>query len=234
MNRFIVLDQINPGFSASISLHCCQFSAAEYTDSLFQQHNIHRPMELERAVIKRKAEFFAGRYCGKKSLGLLDGTIADIYIGKNRNPIWPNHIVGSISHSNSHAVAATALKSTIRGIGVDIQDEIGADTQLKIESLIVFEDEYKNVFQSNKNLTEQETFTIAFSVKESFFKAAFAEVGRFFDFSCISIMKIDQKRQLISMKLNENLSENLKAGGCVQADYRILPEKKIITLVRLS
>lgn len=233
-NRFIISDQINPGFPGAISLYYCQFSASEYTDNLFQQYQIYRPTELENAVTKRRAEFFAGRYCAKKSLGFLDGTAADVHIGKHRNPLWPSHIVGSISHSNSHAVAVTVLKSTIRGIGIDIQDEIGIDTQLKIERHIIFGNEYNTIFQSNQDLTAQRLLTIAFSVKESFFKAAFAEVGRFFDFSCVSIIKINQKTQLISMRLNEKLSENLTTGTEFQAEYRILPERKIMTLVRLA
>lgn len=233
-NRFIISDQINAEFSGAISLHCCHFSASEYNDNLFQQYQIYRPTELENAVTKRRAEFFAGRYCAKKSLSSLDGTATDVHIGKHRNPLWPNHIVGSISHSNSHAVAITALKSTIRGIGIDIQEEIGVDTQLKIERHIIFGDEYNTVLQGKKDLTPQILFTIAFSVKESFFKAAFAEVGRFFDFSCVSIMKINQKAQLISMRLNEKLSEKLTIGTEFQAEYRILPERKIVTLVRLS
>lgn len=233
-NRFIISDQINTEFSGAISLHCCHFYAPEYSDNLFQQYQIYRPIEIENAAIKRRAEFFAGRYCAKKSLGFLDGTAADIHIGKHRNPLWPSHIVGSISHSNSHAVAVTALKSKIRGIGIDIQDEIGIDTQLTVERHIIFGDEFNTIFQSNQKLTGQTLLTIAFSVKESFFKAAFAEVGRFFDFSCVSIMKVNQKTQLISMRINEKLSEKLTSGLELEAEYRILPERKVMTLVILA
>lgn len=233
-NRFIISDQIKAEFSGAISLHCCQFSAPEYSDNLFQQYQVYRPIELKNAVIKRRAEFFAGRYCAKKSLGFLDGTAADIHIGKHRNPLWPSHIVGSISHGDSHAVAVTALKSKIRGIGIDIQDEIGIDIQSTVERHIIFGDEFNTIFQSNQSLTAQILLTIAFSVKESFFKAAFAEVGRFFDFSCVSIMKINQKTRLISIRVNENLSKKLTTGFEFEAEYRILPERKIMTLVTLS
>src|SRR5690606_34549288 len=101
-------------------------------------------------------------------------------------------------------------------------------------NLIIFGDEYDAFFQDNQDLSTLKLFTIAFSVKESFFKAAFAEVGRYFDFSSVSITRINQKKQLISIRVNERLSKNLTVGTELQAEYRILPESKIITLVKLE
>lgn len=233
-NKFIVSGQNNPGFSGAISLYCCQFSVTEYTDKLFQQHRIYFPADIETTVRKRRAEFFAGRYCAKKSLLSLNNAAPDIHIGQHRNPLWPAHIVGSISHSNNHAVAVTALESTNRGIGIDIQNEIDRNTYVKIKSQVIFRDEYNAIFQRNQGLNQQQLLTVVFSVKESFFKAAFAEVGRYFDFSSVSIMHINQKAQLILMRINETLSEKLTKGFEIQAEYRILPDRKIMTLVRLD
>lgn len=163
----------------------------------------------------------------------LDGSTATIHIGKHRNPLWPSHMVGSISHCKSHAVAITALKSSVRGVGIDIQDEIDMHTYVQIKDQIIFKNEWNIISQINQGLTQLEVFTIIFSAKESFFKAVFEEVGRYFDFSSVSILRIDQMAKKILIRVNEILSENISAGIEVQAEYRIIPEKIIITLVVL-
>lgn len=48
------------------------------------------------------------------------------------------------------------------------------------------------------------------------------------------MVKIDQVRQLITLKVNEKLSENLTKGVNVRAEYQILPEKRIMTLIRFD
>ncbi len=229
---FIVSEFTNPGFSGAISLSYCCFSLIEYNDKLFDDYCIHFPSGLEKAVTKRKAEFFAGRHCAKKSLSLLDGTVADIHIDPQRCPVWPAHTIGSISHSNQYAAAVTALKMDIRGIGIDIQYEIDKDTFDTLKGQIICGQEL-DLIRNNNDLNSQTLFTIVFSVKESFFKAAFAEVGRYFDFSSISVTQIDQTSQRIFMRINETLSKNLVIGNEVQAEYRITPEKNIMTLVCL-
>lgn len=229
---FFTSNHCLPIFSGAISLNCCCFSLSEYRDNLFEEYSIYFPSELDRAVLKRRAEFFAGRYCAKKSLLLLDGTVSDIHISPQRYPIWPTHVVGSISHSGNQAIAVTALKTSARGIGVDIQYEVDLKTCKTIKNQILFGNECEIIFKGSDSVI-QTLFTIAFSVKESFFKAAFAEVGWYFDFSAVTITNIDQRNGIIDMHINETLSKNLVAGTVIQAEYKHTDDKKIITLVRL-
>ncbi len=221
-----------PTFSGTISLNHCCFSLSAFHDSLFKEHNVYFPAELDRAFLKRKAEFFAGRYCAKHSLLALDGTIADVHIGPQRCPIWPAHVVGSISHSGNQAIAVTALKQNFRGLGIDIQYEIDAKTYTAIKNQILFGNEHEVIF-SGSELDIRVLFTIAFSAKESFFKAAFAEVGWYFDFSAVSIKSIDQEGKIIHMCINETLSKKLVVGTEFQAEFKHTHDNKIITLVRL-
>lgn len=222
----------NTDLANIISIYSCCFSASHYTADLFHLHHIFFPSEMEKAVIKRRAEFFAGRYCAQQSLISLTGNASTIHIGRCRNPLWPPHIAGAISHSNTHAIAVTALKSHVRGIGVDIQDEIDSDTYSSIKTQILFGDELE-LIQHYKPSLQLPVFSLIFSVKESFFKAAFPEVGRYFDFSCVSVVTIDQNNQCIYLKINETLSSDLTDGLIVRAHYQCLPGKKILTLVTL-
>ncbi|WP_078045501.1 4'-phosphopantetheinyl transferase [Cellvibrio sp. PSBB023] len=234
VSTFIVSEHGNPDFSGAISLCYCRFSVAAYADDLFQRHGIYCPPAIQASVEKRRAEFFAGRYCAKKSLRLLNNSVADVHIGKHRNPLWPAHIIGSISHSSRYAVAITALQSNIRGIGIDIQDEIDSDCYAKINRHTLFDREYDVIFKHSHALPVNQLFTLAFSVKESFFKAAFTEVGRYFDFSSIAITHINPQKKLISMRVNETLSERLTIGCELRAAYQILPDKQFMTLVILE
>jgi len=222
----------NTDIAHSVSINSCCFSINHYTEDLFGKHGIFFPPEMEKAVIKRRAEFFAGRYCAKQSLISLTGKASTIHIGPGRNPLWPAPITGAISHSNTHAIAVTALKSHVRGIGIDLQEEIDFDTYSSIKTQILFGDELELVRHDNPSL-QMQVFSLIFSVKESFFKAAFPEVGRYFDFSCVSVVSIDQREQCIHLKINETLSRGLTEGLMVKAHYQYLAGEKLLTLVIL-
>lgn len=64
-------------------------------------------------------------------------------------------------------------------------------------------------------------------MKESFFKAAFVEVGQYFYLKCVSIMQVNQNKKIILMRVNEWLSKSLTAGTELETEYKILPESKI-------
>ncbi len=233
-HEFIVDEPGKPVFASTISVHCCQFALAHYTDGLFTEYGIFFPPTLHKAVAKRRAEFLAGRYCAKQSLQPLGYFNVDILTGPHRNPLWPAAITGSISHSRNYAIAVTALKSNIRGIGVDIEEEVNAETCANIKRQVLFGAELHMFDQFKARSAEQIFFTTAFSAKESFFKAAYPEVGKYFDFSAVSILQVNEQDNTLLMEVNETLSEKLKAGVRVRADYRMLSERAVVTLVKLD
>lgn len=219
--------------SIRASIYGCCFFTNRYTQNLFDKHHIFFPHVMEKAVVKRRAEFFAGRYCAQQSLLLLTGNAHTIHIGPHRNPLWPPNIVGAISHSNTHAIAVTALQLHARGIGIDLQEAIDFDTYTSIKSHIVCADEWKLIQGYDALSVQLKIFSLIFSVKESFFKAAFTEVGNYFDFSCISVIAIDQTEQCIHIKINQTLSKILTEGLVLRAHYQCLPKNTYLTLVML-
>lgn len=75
------------------------------------------------AVEKRRREFAEGRACAREAFAALGLPAMAIPSGPDRAPIWPNGVVGSISHSSTRCVAAVARQSDgIRSIGVDIEE----------------------------------------------------------------------------------------------------------------
>lgn len=233
-DAFILSEQQVPWFSGPLSVYYCRFSVSAYSDQLFADYRIVYPPTLNSAVAKRKAEFLAGRYCAKQSLVSFQCTDVDIPIGQYRDPLWPPQIVGSISHTNTDAIAVTALQTDFRGIGIDLEHEIDTETFAHVYQQIIFAEERDIILQTPQSLEQRQLLTLAFSAKESFFKAAFAEVNSYFDFSRLAISRIDMNNQMLMMHVTDSLSEGLVAGTEVTAEFRLLENNKVVTLVKLD
>lgn len=75
------------------------------------------------AVEKRRREFAAGRAAAHQAMELLGLDPVAIPVAQNRAPVWPNHLVGSITHTRSCAMAAVARKGDIQGLGIDVEED---------------------------------------------------------------------------------------------------------------
>jgi 4'-phosphopantetheinyl transferase EntD len=74
-----------------------------------------------RAVDKRRAEFTTVRTCARIALGRLGLPPAPLLSGPKREPIWPDGVVGSITHCDGYRAAAVARASEIAAIGIDAE-----------------------------------------------------------------------------------------------------------------
>ena len=148
------------------------------------------PKELEGAVLKRKREFAAGRQCAKQALARF-GDTSNIAIRDDRAPVWPNGIVGSISHSREIAWAAVARSSSLRGIGIDAELVIKQETATEIRDRVVNRDEANCLAASN--LPEPMRTTIAFCTKESVYKCLYPLFGITLDFSDVTLRQVDPR-----------------------------------------
>lgn len=174
-----------------IDSDCCQASC-HFDKSLFEDGTAARlgiilPSTLEGAVQKRKAEFIAGRYCARSALTQLgynfDVTLA---IGANRQPVWPEGFVGSITHSHGYASALAARREKVRALGLDSEAWIDQDRAENVSRQILTADEdhadHSHLFESL-----QHHLTMVFSAKESLYKCLFPLVNRFFGFQAAVI-----------------------------------------------
>ncbi len=77
---------------------------------------------------KRKREFLSGRMAARQSIDSFNKSSNNIILNKGIDreekglPIWPTGIVGSISHSDTHAVCAIGSSDIFYGIGLDLLD----------------------------------------------------------------------------------------------------------------
>ena len=57
---------------------------------------------IEKAVDKRKREFTSARHCARLALGRLGLDPAPILRGDMGSPVWPNGVVGSLTHCDGY------------------------------------------------------------------------------------------------------------------------------------
>lgn len=170
---------------------------------------------------KRLGEFARGRYCAIKALEQLGITNAIIPIGENRAPIWPEGIVGSISHCDSLTGAIVAKKSECISLGLDIE-EIGKVTP-DLWDLVFTENEKLYLF----GLSEKEKIvnsTAIFSIKEAFYKFQFPLTNFFLDFLDVEV-KLPECNQVniihnsysINLEITTNRSNFFIQNECIVA-----------------
>ncbi|BDX04996.1 4'-phosphopantetheinyl transferase family protein [Planctobacterium marinum] len=199
-----------PEISQKTIVSRCHFDLSRYDDSLFNEFAIVFPEALKNAVPKRKAEFLAGRYCAGRALQALRCAQHQVGIGENRSPLWPDGVVGAISHDCNNAIVMAKHKtSTTDAIGVDIEKWIAESELDKVQQLVLNQDEHQLLMQSG--LSMQQGITTLFSAKESFFKAIYNQVGEYFGFEEAQLIDIvltpggGQLKLAISPFLKEHL-----------------------------
>jgi len=151
---------------------------------------------VERASAKRRSDFSTGRYCARQALMSLNNTSPSITQGEGKQPIWPNGIVGSISHSKKMAGAVVALRQNVTAIGMDIETIGGVKPEMW--DLIFHKTEQNLILSKQKD--EAHWATLLFSLKESFYKLQYPLTGQFLDFSDVIIREIDGKLSIASTK----------------------------------
>lgn len=222
---------------STIVRSACLYDATRYDESLFRTLGIAKPEQLQRAVTKRKAEFLAGRYCALQALELTGFPGFHIGIGSHRQPIWPDGICGAISHAHQLAVAVVAHDADVYGVGVDVEEELTADAIVQIQSFVLNADE--RLLLSSVPLRREQLITLIYSIKESFFKAAFPLVQRYFDFDAISLLKIDVSKGECYFQINTSLHPMLWQGRRLKGRFSFpqiqgLDTCQVATLVVLA
>ena len=123
-----------------------------------------------------------GRTCARATLAALGFPDQAIPVGASREPVWPDGVVGSISHCGPVAAAAVAHRHAFAGLGIDLElAEPLDETEL---NMICRESERAWLQNTDGSLPLAK---LIFSAKESIYKCVWPEIGRFVDFQDIGI-----------------------------------------------
>ncbi|MCB0310622.1 MAG: 4'-phosphopantetheinyl transferase superfamily protein [Bdellovibrionales bacterium] len=127
------------------------------------------------AIPHRIEQFRLGRGAAQRALqqiGITDHP--PVLKDASRAPIWPQGIVGTISHTGGLAVAAVGFKHDYLGLGVDIEKIADSNRRLRYKKLslrVCHDDELNWIYELPSE--EALRFTSLFSAKETLFKALF-------------------------------------------------------------
>ncbi|MBN2105046.1 4'-phosphopantetheinyl transferase superfamily protein [bacterium] len=148
--------------------------------TLFPQEQVF----IQNAVFKRQSEFIAGRILARQAMKQLGYPEFSLPADTQRCPVWPEDIVGSISHTDHYCGAVVGASSHYRSIGLDIEQISRINKALW--PVFCTRNELNNLSKLPV-LKQQKHAALVFSAKESFYKCHFYLHRVFFVFQDIEI-----------------------------------------------
>jgi 4'-phosphopantetheinyl transferase EntD len=142
-----------------------------------------------RAVPKRVQEFAAGRLCARRALAEFGVTDFPVRVASDRQPLWPEFLVGSITHTDGYCAAVVAERSRLSAIGIDCE-VIGRVTPELWPSILGPEET-----RWLDSLAESErvaAVTLLFAAKEAFYKCQYPLVGEWLNFHDLLVTPLER------------------------------------------
>ncbi len=136
--------------------------------------------QIENAVPKRRHEFATARACARAALAELGIAPTAIPSGPKGEPLWPDGVVGSITHCRGYRAAAVARKADLATIGVDAEPNEGLPERLLPDIALPPEREAIGALQRSDPSVCWDR--LLFCIKESVYKAWFPLAGRWLGF----------------------------------------------------
>jgi 4'-phosphopantetheinyl transferase EntD len=123
------------------------------------------------AVEKRRHEFVTARACAREALGRLGHPDQPVPAGARGEPLWPEGVVGSITHCAGYRACAVAPAGELLTIGVDA--EVGEPLPAGLIGDIALPEERRLIERLGAEDPAVSWDRLLFSIKESIYKAWF-------------------------------------------------------------
>ena len=206
--------QPNPyGLSHRVCWHLLRNTDAAFALPLSPETRSRLPQALRHATQKRQREFLAGRRCAEEALQCLGADSTHVAMAKDRTPIWPVGVVGSITHTGDFAAAAVAWAADIAGLGIDSEQIIDPAAARDIADICMVDE--ATLFKPAHGRSFCDFCTFVFSAKEAVFKCLFPLTRKFLEFSDVRITSFDWNRKYFAWT---TVSEYIGTGRLSHAD----------------
>ncbi len=178
--------------------------------------------QINGAILSRQKEFSTGRWLARQGLQQLGLPAVPIKIGRLRNPLWPESIIGSITH-DADCCAVVVMQKRIHyemGVGIDLVALPERSGKLNgLESMI--SNGVQEMDAVNKLNLPLEPALLLFSIKESVIKALTFFLDDFID---MRLIEISYANKLV-----------FKLPGClIKADvYAEKSQNSLLTAVKI-
>jgi 4'-phosphopantetheinyl transferase EntD len=136
--------------------------------------------ELARAMgPARQREFAAGRACARRALRELGAPDGPVLRGLRRAPVFPEGVVGSITHTNGFCAAAVAHGAAFAGVGLDAERDEALSERAAARICSAGE---LAALRALSGRSPERWAAVVFSAKETLYKAYFPLTGFFIGF----------------------------------------------------
>ncbi|QKJ87886.1 4'-phosphopantetheinyl transferase superfamily protein [Paramixta manurensis] len=203
-----------------------RFSLADFDPSLFAACGIPPPAHLSKAVKKRQAEYLASRYLAQQVMSHYGIGHFLLQNSRDRAPIWPLGIAASLSHT--HHCAVLLSTDTDQLVGVDIEQLIAAEVAAGLQETLLVAAESQRLARSGLSFTQ--AITVAFSLKESLYKALYPHSQQFIGFHDAMVIEVDAVNGTACLQLTKNIGAAFPAGRQFNGYFQLRREE-VITLV---
>jgi 4'-phosphopantetheinyl transferase EntD len=136
---------------------------------------------ISNAIPARQLEFAAGRAAARLAMSDLGLDPAAIPAGDDRAPIWPDTMVGSISHTGDICAAVVALRHGDLSLGMDIENASDIEADL-IPTLCSTAEQARIAGPDHRRLAK-----LIFSAKEAAYKAQYPISKMLFGFDHLDV-----------------------------------------------
>jgi len=133
-----------------------------------------------RAVEKRRREFATGRACARAALERLGLPPLPIRSGEKGEPLWPDGVVGSITHCDGYRAGAVARRAEVLTLGIDAEPHAPLPEGLLPD--IAVPEERPHLAELRRERPGVHWDRLLFSAKESVYKAWFPLARRWLGF----------------------------------------------------
>ena len=181
---------------------------------------------LQRAVRKRAEEFAAGRLCARLLLREFGIQNFPIEIGAHRQPLWPESMVGSITHTTGFCAAVAAPKKCLRSVGIDT--EITGSVKADLWRSICTPAETAWL-RSLPDPAQLAAATLIFSAKEAFYKCQFPLTQERLGFHDVSVELPAWGEERGAFRISANCSIALESSAPLPLQGEYLFHEQFIT-----
>ncbi|MGC4093442.1 MAG: 4'-phosphopantetheinyl transferase superfamily protein [Polyangiaceae bacterium] len=164
---------------------------------------------IERAVDKRKREFRKARACARSLLAEFGVHDFALLAGAQREPLWPDGLVGSVTHTDGMCAVVVGSSFRYAGIGIDVEPD--EPLTLPIAQRVCVPGEMEQVSERT-GLSSLQAARLIFSAKEAFYKCQFCVTQRYLGFGdvrvefspggCFSVSVLAQESEVAAIAAN--------------------------------
>lgn len=196
--------------TARFNSHCYE---SIYCDGMSLEF-LHRIGQIPK---KTRAQYLASRLLAQEVMEIYGVRNFTLLNYSDRSPVWPRGISGSLSHDRDTIVLAATRRNLL--VGIDVETFMDKCTAQEVAEIIVAKKEIEKI--RNLPIPFRVAVTLAFSLKESLYKALWPRLQQEMDFCHVNLVDIDCENQYATLKLNYSFQKNFSHSSLFHARFSL-------------